>query len=111
MPASRFGPWQIRHSSFCGLVSAVVRTSQIEAPLVCMWSTAVAVSWQATQAAAIGEVTRVVPWAWHGAFRLQLATTPVHGCAVVQVHVAVLQLLLPPPASFWVKLTCTLLTA
>lgn len=36
IPASRFGPWQIRHCSFCGLVSAVLRGSQIEAPLVCM---------------------------------------------------------------------------
>src|SRR5437868_15081200 len=88
MLASRLGPWQIRHSSFCGLVSAVERGSQIEAPLVCMWSIAGGVSWHATQAAAIGEFTSVVPWAWHGAVRLQVATTPVHGWAVVQIHVA-----------------------
>src|SRR5215475_7436254 len=110
MLASRLGPWQIRHSSFCGLVSAVARGSQIEAPLVCMWSTAGGVSWHATQAAAIGEVTSVVPCAWHGAFRLQAATTPVHDCAVVQVHgVLAVQVVVTLPI-FWVKVTSTLLT-
>src|SRR5438046_1738136 len=76
--AIRFGPWQIRHSSFCGLLKAMSRRSQTEAPLVCMWSIAAGVSWHAEQAAAIGEVTSVVPCAWHGAAVVHVATVPVH---------------------------------
>src|SRR5262249_28020516 len=110
MLASRFGPWQIRHSSFCGLVSAVERGSPIEAPFVCMWSTAHGVSLHCAQASAIVYVTSVGPCALHGGVRLQVATTPVHGAAVVQVHVAPpLHVVVVVPI-FWVKVTATLLT-
>lgn len=43
-------------------------------------------SWQATQDAATGEVTSVVPCASQGAAAEQVATIPVQGCDVVQVH-------------------------
>jgi len=110
IPAIRFGPWQIRHCSFCGLASAVPRGSQIEAPLTCMWSTAGALSWQATQADAIGELTSVVPWASHGAAVLQALTTPVQGWLVVQVHgVSEVHAAVTEPI-FWEKFTARLLT-
>src|SRR5438477_3938836 len=102
--AIRFGPWQIRHSSFCGLLKAMSRRSQTEAPLVCMWSIAAGVSWHAEQAAAIGELTSVVACAVHGAAVLHVATTPLHGCAVVHVHgVVALHWVVSVPI-FWVKL-------
>jgi hypothetical protein len=46
----------------------------------------------------------------HGAARLQVATTPVHGCDVVQVHgVPALQVVVTEPI-FWLNVTLTLLT-
>ena len=51
-----------------------------------MWSIAIALSWQAEQAATIGELTSVVLCALHGAASEQVATTPVQGSAVVHVH-------------------------
>src|SRR5438477_7724374 len=75
-----------------------------------MWSIAIALSWQAEQAATIGELTSVVPCALQGAASEQVATTPVQGCAVVQVHdVVELQGVVVVPI-FCVKLTAVLLT-
>ena len=63
-----------------------------------MWSIAIGLSWQAEQAATIGEFTSVVPCALQGAFNEQVATTPVHGAAVVHVQgVVELQALVVAP--------------
>src|SRR5947199_10608021 len=78
--AIRFGPWQIRHSSFCGLLKAISRRSQTDAPLVCMWSIAAGVAWHAEQGAALGELTSVVACGVHGAAMLRDATTPTAAC-------------------------------
>src|SRR5690242_11306262 len=76
-----------------------------------MWSIAMELSWQAEQAATIGELTSVVPCALQGAAGEQVATIPVQGAAVVQVHgVVELQALVVAP-TFWVKLTAVLSTA
>src|SRR3954471_22301251 len=75
-----------------------------------MWSTAIGLSWHPVQAATMGELTSVVGWALHGARAVQAATTPLQGCAVVQVQgVAGLQLVVTP-AIFCVNDTGTLLT-
>src|SRR5438552_18309960 len=67
-------------------------------------------SWQAEHADAIGELTSVVPCAWQGALGEQVATTPVHGCAFVQVHgVVPLQGVVVAPI-FCEKFTGTLFT-
>jgi hypothetical protein len=44
-----------------------------------MWSIAAALSWQALQAAAIGELTSVVDCAWQGAATEHVRTLPLHG--------------------------------
>src|SRR4051812_18753207 len=75
-----------------------------------MWSIATALSWQAEQAEAMGGFTRGVPWAWHGAETLQVATTPAQGCAVVQTHGASAAQVVVTVPIFCVNVTATLLT-
>lgn len=71
---------------------------------------AIALSWQAEQAATIGDTTSVVPCAWHGVAGVQAATTAVQGCAVVQVQgVPVTHAVVTVPI-FWVNVTGRLLT-
>ena len=75
-----------------------------------MWSIAIALSWQAEQAATIGELTSVVPCALHGLASEQTAATAVQGCVLLQVQgVVPLQALVTVPI-FCVKLVGTLLT-
>src|SRR3954469_17558633 len=59
IPAMRSCPWQMRHCS-SGRVARSERASQNKAPLVCMWSIAAGLSWQAEHAAAIGVTMSVV---------------------------------------------------